>query len=398
MNIHALELKDTGVENDDPAAMVTKALEGFQAKIDEGFKQLETKAASNDNTKLAERLDKIEAKQNRQNVPANDNQPKGKSLETKALNNYLHGGVQSLDDIERKTLNLGTTTAGGYVVAPTYSTNIIEGLTQFSPLRSLASAMTIGGTEIYIPTLTGNADGGWVTETGARPSTEPVFGQLGITTYEFAATVPVSVQLLEDSFVDLAGFLSRHITKRFAKSESSAFIIGDGNGKPTGLLHTPANYEQIVTKQDASELLESLIDAFYALPSEYASVGSWMMKRETMGIIRKLADVSVSNRTLWSDSLANGTPPTLLGRPVYEAIDMDPLVSTASPAADTFPISFGDYASAYQIVDRVGVAIQRDDFTGADNGIVKLRARRRVGGAPVLNEAVVLIKATVSGS
>ncbi len=72
---------------------------------------------------------------------------------------------------------------------------------------------------------------------------------------------------------------------------------------------------------------------------------------------------------------------------------MDNFVGTGSPAADAFPIAFGDYASAYQIVDRVGVAIQRDDFTGADNGIVKLRARRRVGGKPVLPEAVVLIKA-----
>jgi len=33
------------------------------------------------------------------------------------------------------------------VVAPEYSTKIIEKLTQFSPLRSLASVMTIGGTK-----------------------------------------------------------------------------------------------------------------------------------------------------------------------------------------------------------------------------------------------------------
>ena len=37
----------------------------------------------------------------------------------------------------------------------------------------------------------------------------------------------------------------------------------------------------------------------------------------------------------------------------------------------------------------------RDDFTGADNGIVKIRARRRVGGAPILTEALVLLKANV---
>ena len=369
-----LELKDDNA--DDPAAIVTKALEGFQTTIDGRLKALETKVA-NDN-KLGDRLDRIEAKLNRPGTPASDNEPK---LEAKALNGFILGGTASLDDLERKTLNLGTPANCGNVVAPEYSTKIIDGLTQLSPLRSLASAMTIGTTEIYIPLLTGNADGGWVTENGPRPSTEPTFGQANIKTFEYAATVPVSLQLLEDSFIDLSAFLQRHLVKRFAKGESTAFMKGDGNGKPTGLLNTPGDYTQF-------DLLETLIETFYGLPSEYANVGSWMMRRETMGVIRQLADGSGSNLS-WADGLADGTPPALMGRPVYESVDMDLMTG----AATTFPIAFGDYASAYQIVDRVGVAIQRDDFTGADNGIVKLRARRRVGGKPVLPEAVVLIKA-----
>lgn len=387
----ALEFKDAP-DDSDPAAIVTKALSDFQTAIDDRLKPIETKSA--DDAKFKDRLDKIEAKMNRPGGDlkgANDNDAK---LETKALNGFLRNGITSLDDLERKTLNLGAATAGGYVVAPEYSSQIIESLTQFSPLRGLASVMTIGGTEVYIPTLTGNADGGWVTETGVRPSTEPTFGQANIKVFEFAAIVPVSQQLLEDSFIDLSGFLSRHIVKRFAKAESAGFITGDGNGKPTGLLNTPGNYEQIVAKQDGTNIIPKLIEAFYALPSDYASVGSWLMRRETMGMIRKMADATGA-AALWSDSLANGTPATLLGRPVYEAVDMDAMAGTGSPAAATYPIAFGDYASAYQIVDRVGVAIQRDDFTGADNGIVKLRARRRVGGKPVLTEAVVLIKATV---
>lgn len=382
----SLELKDDNA--DDPAAIVTKALEGFQATFDDRLKAIETKAA-NDN-KLGDRLDRVEAKLNRPGTPANDNEPQ--KLETKALNGFFRGGAASLDDLERKTLNLGTPANGGYVVAPEYSTKIIEGLTQVSPLRGLASVMTIGGTEIYIPTLTGNVAGGWVTETGSRPSTEPTFGQANIKVYEQAGYVPVSQQLLEDSFVDLAAYLAVQIRKQFGKGEATAFMVGDGNGKPTGLLHTPGDYTQITADQDGSDLLDKLIETFYKLPGEYANVGSWMMKRETMGLIRKLAD-NATKGTLWSDSLANGTPATLLGRPVYESVDMGNFVGTGSPAADTFPIAFGDYASAYQIVDRVGIAIQRDDFTGADNGIVKLRARRRVGGKPVLPEAVVLIKA-----
>ena len=382
-----LELKDADV---DPAEAVTTALAEFQTAFDARMKALETKAAPANDNKLTERLNAIEAKLNRPGAtPKADNDNADTKLETKALNGFLRNGVTSLDDLERKTLNLGTPANGGYVVAPDYSTKIIEGVTQVSPMRSLASVMTIGGTEIYIPTLTGNADGGWVTETGARPSTEPTFGQANVKTFEYAATVPVSLQLLEDSFIDLSAFLQKHIVKHFGKGKSTAFMKGDGNGKPTGLLNTPGDYTQFTADQDGTDLLEKLIEAFYGLQSEYASVGSWLMRRETMGAIRKLADGSGSNLS-WADSIADGTPPTLMGRPVFESVDMDLITG----AATTYPIAFGDYASAYQIVDRVGVAIQRDDFTGADNGIVKLRARRRVGGKPVLTEAVVLIKAT----
>lgn len=391
MNLNALELKDAG--ETDPVELVTKSLNEFQTAFDARLKEIETKSA-NDN-KLADRLDKLEAKANRPGAGQRHDNDNDAKLETKALNKFLKGGVSSLDDLERKTLNLGTTTAGGYVVSPEYSKTVIEKLRQYSPLRDLASVMSIGTTEVYIPTLESDADGeGWVTETGNRTATEPVFGQLNIKTYENAKYVPISQQLLEDADIDLLSFVAGHIAKITGKVEAKSFMIGDGNGKPTGLLHTPGDYDFISTNEfgafNTGTILNSVIAAFYQLPGEYAAQGSWMMRRETMGIIRSAADAA-GNGTLWSDSLANGTPATLLGRPVYESIDMD-LLPTAT--GTKYPIVFGDMASAYQIVDRVGIALRVDDLTGADNGIVKVRWRRRVGGAPLLNEAAILIKST----
>jgi HK97 family phage major capsid protein len=217
-----------------------------------------------------------------------------------------------------------------------------------------------------------------------------VFGQLNVKTYENARYVPISQQLLEDSSIDLLAFVAGHISKITGKVEASAFMTGDGNGKPEGLLHTPSDYDFVAAAADGSDILDSIITAFYQLPGAYAANGSWMMRRETMGLIRAAAD-NATKGTLWSDGLANGTPATLLGRPVYESIDMD-LLPTAT--GTKYPIAFGDMASAYQIVDRVGLALRVDDLTGADNGIVKVRWRRRVGGAPLLNEAAILVKST----
>lgn len=348
---------------------------------------LDTKAISDLDAKLTARLDQIEAAQNRL-AADNDNKPEAE-VETKALVTFLRSGVASLSDEEKKTLNLGTPAAGGYVTAPTISTTIIEKLVEFSPIRQLASVMSIGTTEVWLPKLATSLAGGWVTETGARPASEPTFDQQKISVFEHAVTVPVSLQLMEDSFIDLQGYLAGQIATAFGKAESVALVKGDGNGKPTGLLKTPADFAQVTAKQDASDIIAKVIELFYSLPGAYAARGSWLMNRQMQGIIRAAADTATKGN-LWSDSLANGTPATLLGRPVYDAVDFDNLKPAS--AGTTYPIAFGDIASTYQVVDRVGVQIMRDDYTGADNGIVKIRARRRVGGAVVLPEATVLMK------
>lgn len=378
-----IELKDAD-DNADPAQIVTKALSEFQSSVD-----AKLTSAANDNQKLADRLDRLEAKSARPGVgiAANDNDAE---IETKALNAYLRGGVTNMDDVEKKTLNVGTPASGGYVTAPEYSKTIIEKLVQFSPMRSVASVMTIGSAKVYLPVLDEALAGGWVAENGTRTEDEPTFSQLDIEPFEYAVSVPVSRQLLEDSFIDLPGYLAGQIAKDFAKGEATAFLKGNGTGKPTGLLNTPANYTAVTANSDGSDILAKIIEAVYALPAAYASRGSWMMNRTMQGLIRAAAD-NATKGTLWSDSLANGTPATLLGRPVYDAVDMDNLPTATGTK---YPIAFGDFASAYQIVDRVGLSILRDDFTGAGTGVVKFHARYRVGGKPTLTEPVILVKST----
>lgn len=348
-----------------------------------------------DLSKIEERLAKVEAKAQRPATGTVDKE-QASEIEVKALNTFLRGGIGALDDAERKALNLTTPTAGGYVVAPEYSTKLIEGITEISPIRQLAGVTSIGTTEIYYPVMTTPINGGWVTETGSRPEDQPVFDQINIKTFEHAIVVPVSTQLFEDSLIDLQAYLSGQIVRQFAKAENHAFARGDGNGKPTGFLNNPNLFEQVTAKQDGSDIIDKVIDLFYKLPSEYAARGSWLMTRELMGIIRKAADTTTKG-TLWSDSLANGTPAMLLGRPVYEGVDMGGMSDGGSPEGPGFPVAFADWSSMYQIVDRIGVAIRFDDLTGADNGIVKLRARRRTGGKVVLPEAGVLLKTTESG-
>ncbi len=392
----ALELKAADDPSADPSDVDTvkainelaTAVEEFKAANTGRLDDLEKKTLA----KLTSRLDSLEAKMNR--PAATETAAVPLEMERKAINTFLRSGVMALDEDERKALNIGTPSAGGYVTAPEYSKTIIEGITEFSPIRELATVMSIGVQKIYFPVLTGKLDGGWVTETGSRPESQPAFDQEDIEVFEHAVIVPVSMQLFEDNFVDLSSYLEAQIGQRFGKAESSAFVLGDGSGKPTGFLHNPSAFEQIAAAKNGSNIIEKAIELFYALPSTYAARGTWLMNRQTMGIIRKAADTSTKG-TLWSDSLANGQPARFLGAPVREAVDMDGLVDTSSPiAATTYPIAFGDWSAAYRVVDRTGIAIKIDDLTGADNGLIKIRARRRVGGKVIQPEAIVLMAAS----
>ena len=382
----AIEFKGEG---DDPAGIVTKALDDLTKSVDDRLKVIESKGVD---PKLLERLDKIEAKQNRPTGGA-----VASELELKAVNDALRSGA-AISGLEVKNLTIGGSPAtGGDLVAPAYLAQIIQKLVQFSPVRQYANVLSIGSGSVIMPVENAALVPTWVSETGDRTEDEPTFTSAEFNAFECAAIVPVSRQLLEDSMVDLASYISSHAAQQFGKDEGKQFIRGDANGKPTGILYDPNVFGQVLTKQDGTNLIKNLITMCYSLPGAYAANAVWMMRRETMGVIRAAADAA-NQSTLWSDSLANGTPATFLGRPVVDAPDMDVMTGTGSPVAATYPVLFGDLNAGYQIVDRVGLQIMRDDYTGANKGLVKFHARRRTGGKVRLAEAVKVLKATVSGS
>lgn len=377
MTIHSfppdLEIKS---EKTDPIDEVKTALAGLTNDIN-------TKTAPV--ADLASRLEIIEAKLDRPNLGGKA-KADDEDLEAKALNQYLRSGEV---DAEIKALVVGTPASGGYTVAPEYSTAIVKKLVEMSPMRRLASVMSIGTSKVFIPTLATDAAGGWVTEVAERDEAEPTFGQIEIDVHEHAVIIPISEQLLEDSMLDLSGLLADRIAIKFAQAENTAFATGNGTGKPTGLLAAANTFTSVTAKPDGSDLLAKLIELYYSLPQPYAHQATWGMTRKTMGAIRAAADLADNRTGLWSDGLADGTPARLLGADVTEFPDMDEF------AASKTPVVFGDFSN-YQIVDRIGLNIKRDDFTGADNGIVKFRARRRVGGKLLLAEAFRTLKTSAT--
>lgn len=356
-------------------------LEAKAGKIDGLEKQL---------ADAVKRADEMELKMNRPAGMAVKDE--SGDLRKKSFNTFLRGGLASLGDNERKAIGLEAKamTVGdpnaSVLAPPEFAAEIIKNLVQFSPIRSVARVMSITSGEVKIPRRTGAPTAAWVTETGARPETSMTYGQATIAPFELACFVDVSNVLLEDSAYDVASEVAVDLAEEFGRAEGAAFVSGTGAGQPEGFLtnagitEVHAGVDDLATSAKQATFSTALAGFVYKLPSLYANRGVWLMNRATVGAIRGLKDST--GRFLWADSLTEGTPPTLMGRPVIDAPDMPDI------AAGAVPIIFGDFASAYRIVDRVSLAMIRDPYTQAVNGMTRFHARRRVGGQVVKTEAV----------
>ncbi|WP_299596598.1 phage major capsid protein [uncultured Tateyamaria sp.] len=337
-------------------------------------KLTETKTALD---KALNRIGDLEAKA--QTVPAAAKGEDEPTVEQKAFAEYARAGKENMGADEVKALQNAADAQGGFLVPEDFRAELIKTVTETSPMRQVARTTSTGRDELVLPKRVTKLQGGWTAELDDRPESEPTYGQIKIPVHELGVWTSVSNANLEDSAFDMQTELTADFGESFGEMESSAFILGDGVGKPTGIL---TNVDIPVTPSAAAGVADAddLITTFYAVKAAYRNRGAWMMNSSMLAAVRKLK--TSSGDYLWRESLADGQPATILGRPVYEAVDMPDPVPNAKAAI------FGDFSRAYRIVSRVDLSVLRDPYTLAGKSAVKFHARQRVGGDVVQPEAV----------
>jgi HK97 family phage major capsid protein len=307
------------------------------------------------------------------------------------LQGGINAGMQSASDPD-----------GGYTVVPYLSPTMASRVVEISPMRQLARSVVIDGDTFEEIQDTGEAGAAWVGETEARPDTaNPTLHKLSVPVHEVYAQPKITQRLLDDSRFDLATWLSEKGSQQFALKEGSAFIAGDGVGKPRGILGYGTSDDdddtrawgtlQTVPSGEASGFVtpstsaspgDALVDLTYSLKWQYRAGASFLMNRKTAATVRKFKDAD--GRFLWAESLAAGEPPLLLGYPVYLDEGMPDV------GAGETPIAFGDFMAGYVIVDRAGLRLLRDPFTDKPN--VRFYMYKRTGAALANSEAIKLLR------
>jgi HK97 family phage major capsid protein len=364
---------------DDVETAINNLTSEFQTKITALTTDVK---AANDNVKAATaRADALELRFNRPGTHANDNEPKP---ESKAFSGYLRRGDKA---DEFKTLRVSSAPQGGYLAPTEFTTEFVRDLTLFSPIRGIATVKPTSHGSVTLQRRTGVTNAKWKGELAAQEGSEPAFGQLEITAREVNTYVDISNQLLQDSVVDADSEVRLALAEDFGQKEGLAFVKGDGVAQPAGLM-TDSGVAYFANGHATVLSADALIGMIYSLPAYYRNRGTFLLNGNTLAVIRKLKDST--GQYLWQPSYQAGQPETILGRPVVEAVDMDDV------SAATFPVLFGDVATAYRIIDRIDLSVLVNPYLLATNSTTRFHASRRVGGGVVQPNAVKKLKMAVS--
>jgi HK97 family phage major capsid protein len=350
-------------------------------------------------TDLQERISSAEAKGNRLNAgtAGNAETPEEKEHKAEFVRFLRKGESHNLLNLQVKGMSVGSDSDGGFLVPRQMGQTIQGKIYETSPIRQVATTLTVSvGDAIEFPVDNDEAGAGWVGETDSRTETgTPQLRMQSIRFHEVYAQPKVTQRLLDDAAVDIETWLSGKVADKISRMENAAFVSGDGVKRPRGFLTYAdgtggfGQIERVKTGNSgawpASTPADKLYDIEAALKEPYRAGASFMMPRSVLTSIRKFKDST--GQYLWQPSLQAGQPQTLIGYPVITAEDMPAI------AADSLSVAFGNFRTAYLIVDRLGIRMLRDPFTEKPH--VKFYTTRRVGGDVVNFEAIKLLQFAV---
>jgi HK97 family phage major capsid protein len=191
-----------------------------------------------------------------------------------------------------------------------------------------------------------------------------------------------SEELVRDSAVEIDSYLAFELGGRLGSLIETAVTVGDGSGKPLGLVHASSPYtvSTAPTGNTVSYSAAAIQQFYLALPAAYRVNASWLIAADDFG---KLAGLTGSGGALVFPSLQTD-PPSLWGRPVFISADLP------APAVSAKSLVFGDFKRAYGIRRVNQIGMQRQDELHADTGGVGYKLFARVDGRPLLNTAAIM--------
>lgn len=277
---------------------------------------------------------------------------------------------------ERRDLTKATATAGGNVVPTSFYDRLHEHMIEMSGMLQAGPTVlnTAAGETIEYPVTTAHSTAALTTEGNAISESDPAFAKRSLGAYKYAVLVQVSRELLDDSGVDLEGYLARQAGRAVGNALGTDLVVGNASSKPSGVLQTSTLGKTGSASVSGAFSSDDLVDLFYSVIAPYRASTScaWLLDDATIAAVRKLK-ASGTGEYLWQPALVAGQPDSLLGKPVVS----DTNVPTVALSAKS--VVFGDF-SAYVVRFAGGVRFERSDEFAFSSDLVTFRCVVRADG------------------
>lgn len=274
------------------------------------------------------------------------------------LRSFLRGEKREFiarpDAQEMRDLTKGTASSGGATVPTSFYGQLWAHLIETAAIVNYATVIrTESGENLEFPTTTAHSSGALTAENAAITESDPAFAKRTLGAYKYATLIQAPRELIDDTGVDLEGYLSMQAGRAVGNALGAHLVTGDGSSKPTGIMTSTTLGVTGGASVSGAFTADNLIDLYYSVIAPYrnSSKAAWLMRDASLATVRKLK--GSDNNYLWVPGLA-GAPDTILGKPVAT----DPNVAAVALGARS--VAFGDM-SAYYVRLAGGIRFERSD-------------------------------------
>lgn len=291
------------------------------------------------------------------------------------------------NEVELRDLSKGTDASGGFTVPEDFFNQLVNKLEEQSGVRRAGARVirTAGGNDLPIPKVTAHAAASWVSEAAALSAADDTFAQATLGAFKAVKLVKVSLELLQDTGVDIVGYIANEIGRAVGRLAGDAYATGTSGSTttPEGVVNKAT--VGVTAASGTAITADEVIDLVYSVSEPYRNNGSsFLMNDSIVKLVRKLKDGN--SQYLWQPGMQSGEPDRLLGYPVFREPSMD-----GAPAINDKVMVFGDM-SGYFIRDINAFSVRRLDERYADTMQVGFLGWFRTDGDLIDTNAVKVLQ------
>ncbi|HEY7822634.1 MAG TPA: phage major capsid protein [Acidimicrobiia bacterium] len=364
-------LDGAAAESRDLTAEEEQSYARMMADIDERSQKIDDLQAAEQRSKDIEAslVDAPEVREAREARPAG---------EQDVMRQLLRGEIRS-HSFERRDLN---TSDDSSIVPQTFYDVIQERLQLVGPMLDggiVTLLNTASGEDIKVPVESTRPLATAIDEATTISALDPTFSSLTLKSQKVAVLTKVSRELLEDSGIDVVAYLGRTLGTSVGIKVNNLLTVGTGTNEPNGIV-TAAGSGITGATATGTFTADNLIDLAHSVDGAYVRLGAgFMMRRTTMGALRKLKDTA--GQYLYVPAAEVGAPDSFMGFPIYENPDVPAVAASAKS------VLFGA-TSSYHVRQVGGVELARSDDAYFASDEIGLRLTIRVWGDLGQSDAV----------